>query len=1126
MLWNRRRDERAAPDSPEESAAGGTGFLIEEYDRVLLLRQPSDELLGPGEIADLVRSAEADAPGTFTVVAGADEESAAALWPRLSDLLDGVAEEGATAVRLVMSGSGSGVGVGSGVASGVGSGSGSRGRSVESPAVAQRIADAWELEVIAPDGTVLCVPGGGLFVHGPPGGDHGWWSFRPGAAPVPLGLRHPAPAWRPGPGRLPSRTRGGCVVEEIPAGVLIRSGDGPALLPGDLCYAVPVDSQGPLLVLGVPDGEDVGAEDVSDVVAALPQEARAALRVAPGGRRDVLGAGQSAADLVGAGVVVYSGLPLFAETGPAPGEVVRSMVIGRDGAPRWQPFVDSVLCAPGASEPSLLRWSPPLPGAGAADRGVVHLSDRWQVAVSRAGLMVGGRDDAAQPLAARPVDAEGPAIEVGRPGEELDTSLWPALSELLDWLEPDLRLRARLHVHGKALDGGRELRRLAARHGVRSVRFASFGRHAEGAPRPGEPQVTPPGTRPAPLPVAAPTAPTAPTTVGASPASAPVPHPVVPAASPEASASAGETPGAALVTHRQAVQPHGPDGSAPARRAAGPVPAARPDPVAAPGPAPLPAARPGPLVEPAPDVLAESGSGPVPAAGPAPLPAVGSGSLAETGAHPLPAARPGPVAEPVPDALAASGSGPVAAVGPKPLAEPGPDPLPAVRPVSLAAVGPESLPGTGTGRGAGAEPFAPPSAPRPVVTATSTVTAPDQPATGAPGGRARVPAGALAPAAASAASATGGPAVSAPGRGRSAEVPGRGAPGPVPSPVPPAAAPSVPSPEPEPEPYPEPDPAPDPAPATRPSSGLESGPPLTTGSVPAPLPDPLPERAAPARRPAIPPASAGEPLPPVPVLPEHRSTEAERTAFRTLAETVWERHAAAVARTLTRMPALRGAEQVAARADLVALLLYLGPSDGPFGHRELERALRAGGGRLLPYAACVASALRRLPSFRGLALRGALPDAAPGAGAGDAGLPRPGTVLRDPAAVSALPCGAAGPEPGSARYAIWSVTGRRVRQLGAAGSSAAHDEVVFAPGTAFRVLDVRTDGPGPLVLLRQLSVSATAPPPARYAEPDGEDHAVLARLDEALRGRPEAPAGFAWPERCAGPLEGAGPEAG
>ncbi|MGI5446941.1 hypothetical protein ACQEVM_14430 [Streptomyces sp. CA-243310] len=991
MLWNRRRDEPASQDVPSgEGAAGGGGFLVEEYDRVVLLRRPSDELLGPEEIADLVRCAESDDPGTVTVVAGADEESAPALWPRLGDLLDSVCDEGATVVRLVMSGSGDG-------------------RPGESRSVAQRISDAWELEVVAPDGTVLCVPGGGLFVHGPPGGEaggeRGWWRFRPGVAPVPLGPRQPVPVWQPV--RLPSRTRGGRVVEEIPAGVLIRSGDGPAPRPGDLCYAVPMDGRGPLLVLGVPDGDDIDTEDVSDVVASLPDAARAALRVAPGGRRDVLRAGQAAADLVGAGVVVHSGLPLIVDSGTGPDETVRSLLIGRDGAPRWQPFVDSVLCAPGAPEPSLLRWSPPLPDREPAEHGVVHLSDRWQVSVSRAGLLVGARDDGPRPVAARPVDADGPAIEVGRPGEELDTSLWPALSELLDGLEPDLRSRARLHVHGKALDGGRELRRLAVLHGVRSVRFATFGRPAEGAARPGG-------------------------VLRAEPAAGPstaVPGPIVPTtAGPPVTAPTGPTTGTA----------------APAPRVLRPARESR---------------------------EAEPESSP-------------------------PSRNPSPVA------------------GPRAI----PDPAP--------------LPAAGPARGAEVEP----THPEPVVTATVTTTATlTDPGAGSSGQGSRVPESAPAPTAASTAAASGDPAVagagpsapagavaaSAPSRVRSAgasvgAVP-RTVPSPV-SPVSPVAAPPAASSGSR--------PIPDPAPAASPVTGPAS---TRSGALPGAPDAPLPGRADPPvglapTRPSAPPRGS---LPPVPVLPEHHSTDAERAAFRTLADTAWERHAAAVARTLTRLPALRGAEQVAARADLVALLLYLGPPDGPFGHRELDRALRAGGGRLLPYAACVASALRRLPSFRGAALRGAPPATGLGAGADTrpgAELPWPGTVLREPSAVSALPCGGTGQEIGGARFAIWSVTGRRVRQLfGAAGSSAAHDEIVFAPGTAFRVLDVRTDGSDPLVLLRQLSTPATAPP-ARYAEPDAEDRAVLARLDEALRARTAAPAGLPWPERCAGPLGGAGPD--
>ncbi|MFD9532255.1 hypothetical protein [Streptomyces sp. NPDC060010] len=1042
MLWNRRRDESASQDSPSgASTAGGGGFLVEEYDRVVLLRQPSDELLGPEEIADLVRCAESDDPGTVTVVAGADEESAPALWPRLGDLLDWVRDEGATAVRLVMSGSGDG-------------------RPGENKSVAQRIADAWELEVVAPDGTVLCVPGGGLFVHGPPageaGGERGWWRFRPGVAPVPLGPRQPVPVWQPV--RLPSRTRGGRVVEEIPAGVLIRSGDGPAPRPGDLCYAVPMDGQGPLLVLGVPDGEDVDTEDVFDVVASLPDTARAALRVAPGGRRDVLRAGQAAADLVGAGVVVYSGLPLIVDSGTGPEETVRSMVVGRDGAPRWQPFVDSVLCAPGVPEPSLLGWSPPLPDREPAEHGVVHLSDRWQVSVSRAGLLVGSRDDGPRPVAARPVDADGPAIEVGRPGEELDTSLWPALSELLGGLEPDLRTRARLHVHGKALDGGRELRRLAALHGVRSVRFATFGRPAEGAARPGGVLRAEPATGP----------------------STAVPAPIVPTtAGPPVTASTGSTAGTAAPDPRV---------RRPARESRGADPeSTRPTPT--PGPSPSASLSPSP--------------GAVPPARLAPFPSTGSASFPSTGSGPLP----------VPDSA--------------------------------------PLPAAGPGHGAEAGPAGPPTAPQPVVTATVTTTAtlPD-PGAGSSGDGSRAPESAPAPAAA----ASGGPVVagagpsapdgvvtaSASARVRSPEAPAAAVPrsGPGRSPETPAGVVprTGPSPAPPVAPSPSPPatpsgarPAPDPRPATPPVAGLESAPAGPPASTPDPQPDPrpgpTPERAVPSAVPASTRPSAPRGLlPPVPVLPEHHSTDAERAAFRTLADTAWERHAAAVARTLTRLPALRGAEQVAARADLVALLLYLGPPDGPFGHRELDRALRAGGGRLLPYAACVASALRRLPSFRGAALRGAPPGAALGAGV-DAELPWPGTVLREPAAVSALPCGGTGQEIGGARFAIWSVTGRRVRQLfGAAGSSVAHEEIVFAPGTAFRVLDVRTDGPDPLVLLRQLSTPATAPPPARYAEPDAEDRAVLARLDEALRARTAAPADFDWPERCAGPLGGAGPD--
>ena len=287
--------------------------------------------------------------------------------------------------------------------------------------------------------------------------------------------------------------------------------------------------------------------------------------------------------------------------------------------------------------------------------------------------------------------------------------------------------------------------------------------------------------------------------------------------------------------------------------------------------------------------------------------------------------------------------------------------------------------------------------------------------------------------------------------------------------------------------------------------------------VEAPLPPPRPRPSvtgtvsvgAPAPGPRSASARAGR--------PGHLSSATDHDALRALAGPAWDRHLPAVADVLTRLPALTEEERAAAEADLTALRLYLDGDEGPLGHRELTRALRAGHGGLQAYAACLASGLRRMPAYRGVVLRGAgsAPDD------DEESLPV-GSPLRDLAPLSAVPVTASAALPRGPRYLIWSVTGRSTRSV----TGGERDEVVFAPGTPFRVLDVRRGGASPLVLLRELPVSAAAPAArtrsAAPAELDSADLATLARLDEASRARSAAAGTGSWPDRCAGPI-GEGP---
>ncbi|MFH9042604.1 hypothetical protein ACH4FA_25090 [Streptomyces sp. NPDC017966] len=1099
---------------------GVGGPPVEDVDGVLLVRSVEDDSF-PLDVVAEVAGAVGREEDVVTVIVGSAAGGGAPgadHWARLGALLDSLRARGTDRVRLVMSGAGD--------------------DRPDRPSVARRIADAWELEVMAPDGAVLITPGGALFVHGDSRPGSSWWRFAPGAEPRRAGRRAPAPAWEEALDGVPTRTAGGCVVDRIPAGVVIRPAEAPGPAPDDLCFSVPVDFERLTVLVGAPQAEDVAADEVAAVLAGLPEAERARTRLAPGGRRDLLRLGQSVADLLGTEVEVLTGLPLLDDHAP-PGTPPRPTLVGRDGRPSWRPFVSSVVCGPVDSEgrapvPRPVELHLPDWILGGSERGTVRLTDRWQATVTRAGLALWAPDGPRPGPLGPAVDPEVCAIELGMPGQPLDGSLLPALSRLVRGLGTDVRSRTTLLVRGRLLEGDGALRRLAAEHGIPNIRYVTAAR--------------PPWSG----------------TATGRPGTAAEPGRAVP------SGGVGHRPGRAAVES-------GASGRGAGTAAGGP-------PVMGPGRAvPSGGAARGPGTASAP-AAAESGGGvgrrPGAAAA---LPGAGAGGAAvESGASgrgagtavggpgaagsgrtspPGGVARgPGTASAP---AAAESGGGvgrrPGAAVGGPPVIEPGGAAVESGvsgRGAGTAAAPSAAEPGGGTARRDGtaaagpwaAEPGVPASAPAAEVSgaaggpsAAGPVPSPDSPPDGGaaeaeadaadPGEAAGVPPGSspegaepgeaelgASASAASAASAASTSATSvASSESRPEERPAAGsataaspeagagdgseqrASGPGAAPDgeagPRAAGPRSAS----------------PAGARPGAGGVVGGAGRPAGERSGPGPDG--GRAVRAEAVTGPRGRSGEAPAPnraaLPFVPGHVSGAAERAAFRDAAAGAWEGHAAAVSRVLTRMPALRGHELEAARTDLIAAHAYLTAGEGPLHHRELIRDLHTGEGRLLPYAGCLASALRRLPSYRGVALRG-----------GDADGPEPavGTLLHDPAPVSALAGSSALPAGAPVRYAIWSVTGRKVRQLldRPGGSSETYEEIVFVPGTGFRVLGVRTAPAGPsVVLLRELPGNATAYMDGSE-ELSGLDLKALTHLEEALAKGFRAGDDPQWPERCSG----------
>ncbi|MET9112557.1 hypothetical protein ABZX29_39160, partial [Streptomyces zhihengii] len=220
----------------------------------------------------------------------------------------------------------------------------------------------------------------------------------------------------------------------------------------------------------------------------------------------------------------------------------------------------------------------------------------------------------------------------------------------------------------------------------------------------------------------------------------------------------------------------------------------------------------------------------------------------------------------------------------------------------------------------------------------------------------------------------------------------------------------------------------------------------------------------------------------IPVPPSYRSGPEDRRLLRTTLGKSWEPYSSLVHRAFTRMPALRTADDAeGVTADLIAVCAHAGTPSASGGGDLDERLSRRDPGALA-LVGCVASGLRRLPSYRGAALRtaGIFPDGYD---------LLPGEELGEAVPLSAQQVGAVYGQLSQDHFLIWSSTARRTDTL--TGTPSAGGELLFAPGTRLRVLDTRQRGTARVVLLRELAEHEARAVPGRLND---IDRLVLDRL--------------------------------
>ncbi|HEV7898408.1 MAG TPA: hypothetical protein VGP31_11250 [Planosporangium sp.] len=313
------------------------------------------------------------------------------------------------------------------------------------PAPAYQLATRLGVEVIAPAGPLLGVPGGSLFAAAGRGAQRpgGWWRFAPGSAPSRVGWRYPAPHWDPDLGDV-GELGNDLVVEQVPAGLWLHRSGYRGMT--DLVYSVPVDPDDPALIVSHPDEKPLQRDELARALAILPRRTVERLVFTPYGPEPAADGrlGEAAAALLGTPTRARAGLPLYGSGGQ------RTLVtVDADGRPRWRPFVRELRFDPRASSVEPADWINPAPEllSQPVAPATFALGGGWAAEMIEAGLWIrpAQATEPADWARALPLDVDECTVVVGAPSGGYPP---PAdlVTALLEHLPADARSRVRFAV--------------------------------------------------------------------------------------------------------------------------------------------------------------------------------------------------------------------------------------------------------------------------------------------------------------------------------------------------------------------------------------------------------------------------------------------------------------------------------------------------------------------------------------------------------------------------------------------------------------------------------------------------------------------------------------------------------